>query len=156
MTHPGATTSRPTLMLGVALAAALLFALGAPAFAHSYKFGNIEVGHLWAPPPAAGATATNVYGPMMNVGKADDRLLSVTSTLAQKVEFRTGKEEAAAGVSIDLASGKPVSLASWGVHLRLIGLKHPLKVQDWVPIHMVFERAGEHDAKVLVETQPGH
>ena len=135
----------------------LSLALGTTAFAHSYKFGDIEVGHLWGPPPsAANATETNVYGPIMNGGSAADRLLSVTSPLAAKVEFRTGEDEAAAGGTIDLPPGKPVSLASWGVHLRLIGLKQPLKEQDWVPIHLVFENAGEHEAKVLIETQPGH
>ena len=138
------------------LSAILLFAFAAPAFAHSYKFGDVEVGHLWGPPPsAASATEANVFGPIFNSGASADRLVSVTSPLAQKVEFRTGADEKA-GTAIDLAPGKPVSLASWGVHLRLVGLKHPLKEKEWVPIHLVFEKAGAHDAKVLIESQPGH
>ena len=139
------------------LAAMLLLATGAPAFAHSYKFGDIEVGHLWGPPPSAAApTETNVFGPILNAGTNADRLVSASSPLARRVEIRSGKTEAAAGLAIDLPPGKPVSLASWGVHLRFIGLKHPLKEKEWVPIHLVFEKAGAHDAKVLIETAPNH
>jgi copper(I)-binding protein len=131
--------------------------LAAPALAHSYKFGDIEVGHLWGPPTTeTNATETDVFGPVMNSGAVADRLISVTSPLAKKVEFRTGKDETALRAPIDLPPSKPVSLASWGVHLRFIGLKHPLKEKEWVPIRLVFERAGAHDAKVLIETQPGH
>lgn len=142
---------------GLALLPAILIALASSALAHSYKFGEIEVGHLWGPPPSAtSATETNVFGPIMNGGAAGDRLLSATSPLAEKIEVRSGKTEAAAPPAIDLPPGKPVSLASWGVHLRLIGLKHPLKEKEWVPIHLVFEKAGAHDAKVLIETTPNH
>jgi len=132
-------------------------AASAPVLAHSYKFGDIEVGHLWGPPPAAAKpTEINVFGPLMNDGATADRLLLVSSPVAEKVEFRNGKDEGAAAGAIDLSPSKPVSLAPWGVHLRLIGLKHQVKDKDWVPIRLVFEKAGAHDAKVLIETQPGH
>jgi hypothetical protein len=150
------TKARKAARVG-SVAAALWIALASSAFAHSYKFGDIEVGHLWGPPTsAATATETNVFGPILNEGTNPDRLINVTSPLAKSVEFRTGKTEAAAGPAIDLPPGKPVSLAPWGVHLRFIGLSRPLKEKEWVQVHLVFERAGEHDAKVLIETQPTH
>ena len=146
------------MIKAAALLLPILLACASPALAHSYKFGDIEVGHLWGPPPSpTSASETDVFGPILNGGTTADRLLSVTSPMAQKVVFRTGKtESAAAGPAIDLPPGKPVSLASWGVHLRLVGLKHPLKEKEWVPIHLVFEKAGAHDAKVLIEIAPTH
>jgi len=156
MMHRNETIRRCFRRIGIA-AAALGVALASSAFAHSYKFGDIEVGHLWAPPTsAASKTETDVYGPIFNSGKSGDRLLSATSPLAEKIEFRTGKDEAAAGAAIDLPPSKPVSLAAWGTHLRFIGLKHPLKEKDWVPLHLVFENAGAHDVKVLIEAAPTH
>ena len=141
----------------IAIAVILSGASNDRAFAHSYKFGAIEVGHLWGPPAIAkNATETDIFGPVLNSGANADRLLSVSSPLAKRVEFRTGKGEAAVTAPIDLPPGKPVSLAPWGVHLRFIGLKHPLKEQEWVPVKLVFEKAGAHDAKVLIETTPTH
>jgi len=140
-----------------ALFAVAMFLVCNSAWAHSYKFGDIEVGHLWGPPPsAAKSNEIDVFGPIFNSGVKSDRLLSVTSPLAQKVEFCIGKNEAASAAAINLPPGKPVSLASWGVHLRLIGLKQVLTDKDWVPIHLVFEKAGAHDAKVLIEAAPTH
>ncbi len=136
------------LAITLALAAAPL-----PALAHSYKFGDIEVGHLWGPPTSG--TETDVFGPLFNAGTAGDALVSVSSPDAAQVDMRDGTNESASGKRIiDLPPGKPVSLASWGIHLRLVGLAHPLKEGDWVPVTLVFKNAGAHDAKVLIEKSP--
>ena len=142
-----ARRSRVAAAIGVALSIA-----ASSASAHSYKFGDIAVGHLWAPPTTGGET--DVFGPIFNSGQAGDALLSASSDEAKQVVFRTGTREAAATGAIDLPVGKPVSLASWGVHLRLVGLAHPLKQGDWVPIVLVFRNAGQHQVKALVEKSP--
>jgi periplasmic copper chaperone A len=140
------------------IAAVVLLALWAPimAMAHSYKLGAIEIGHIWAPPPAAGVDGLAVYGPILNEGGKLQRLVGASSPMAAKVRFRIVKD----GVEnwpdgIDLPPRKPVSLAAWRTHIWLSGLKAPVKAGDWVELTLDFGPAGTLAVKALVEKTPG-
>ena len=139
--------------MALAMASGLALAAAGVAEAHSYKLGSIEIGHLWSPPPKPGIDGLAVYGPILNEGAKMQHLMGASSPLAAKVRFREGKESWPR--SIDLAPRKPVSLASWGTHIWLSGLKKPVKVGDWVELTLDFGTVGKLKVKSLVETSPG-
>jgi hypothetical protein len=56
--------------------------------------------------------------------------------------------------SLELPAGKTVTLAPGGYHLMLMDLKSPLKAGDTIPIKLRFERAGEVEVLLQVQTKP--
>jgi hypothetical protein len=154
----GASTFLASVMEGARassaiLAVAGLFALAAEATAHSYQFGAISVGHIWLKPTHA--SEADVYGPLLNQGKAEDQLVAAATPVAARVELRFGEEEAARDF-ISLPPNKPVSLAPWGFRLRLVGLAQPLSAGESVPLTLTFRGAGTREVHALVEEAPGH
>jgi hypothetical protein len=123
------------------------------AAAHSYEFGDIAVGHVWAPPTQA--SAADIYGPLLNSGEDEDRLVAAVTPMAERIQFRFGDEPAAREFII-LPPGKPVSLAAWGYHLELLGLVRPLVDGDSFELTLTFERAGTRTVLVFVEQQAAH
>ncbi len=97
----------------------------------------------------------DVYGALLNSGEADDRLVAAATPAAERVEFRFGDEPAAHDFII-LSPGKPVSLASWGYRLHLLGLARPLIDGDSFALTLTFEKTGTHSVQVFVESQPAH
>src|SRR3546814_15473315 len=82
---------RPWLLvvLGILLLAPLA------AGAHSYKLGDLMIGHAWAPPSDGGEAA--VYMPILNTGETPDRLVGAASPVAAQVRFRARSEERRVG-----------------------------------------------------------
>ncbi len=145
------TPSTADLAFGFALA---LIALGLPgaAMAHSYKLGNIEIGHIWAPPPKAGIDGVAVYGPLFNEGKKLQTLVAVSSPEARTARFRLVRDGVESWPAhIELHPGKPVSLAAWGPHIWLSGLKKAVKKGDWINLTLDFGPAGKLAVKALVQ-----
>jgi periplasmic copper chaperone A len=147
----------------IAWSAASLIALGTLAFsfqtaAHSYKIGDISIGHPHANATPNGANNGAVYlATMKNNGKQADSLLSASSPASKTVELHTMlmdgevmrmrevKEiELAAGAEIKMERGK-------GYHIMLMGLKAPLKEGEKVPVKLKFKVAGEIDVVATVE-----
>jgi copper(I)-binding protein len=140
-------------VLCAVLALAFLFVLARHAAAHSYQFGDIAVGHVWAPPTQG--NEADVYGPLLNRGETEDRLIAAATPAAERVEFRFGDKPAAQDFII-LPPGKPVSLASWGYRLHLVDLARPLQEGDRFELTLTFEKTGAHSVQVFVESQPVH
>ncbi len=125
------------------------------AAAHSFKLGDIDIGHPYARPTRAGQQVGAGYLTLTNQG-APDRLLSATSTMAASIEMhsmvmdgdvmRMRQVEA-----IALPSGAAVALQPGGFHLMLFGLKAPLKAGDKFPLSLKFEKAGEVVVTVNVD-----
>ena len=63
------------------LSLVLAFFLALPAAAHSYKTGNVMIGHVWAAPTAG--NATEVYVSLLNRAPQADQLVSVLAPTAQ-------------------------------------------------------------------------
>lgn len=126
---------------------------GGPVLAHSAKVGAIEIGHLWAKPPANGTL--EVTGPLFNTGSAPDRLIAASSPAAAEVRFETKADGKVAPVdSIELPPGRPVSLAPWRQRLVIEGLKTTPAAGGTVPLTLTFERAGKADCEVMIERSP--
>ncbi len=126
----------------------------APAFAHSYKLGTVEIGHVWAPPSTE--EGASIYGPLFQSGATPDRLIAASSPAGDAVVLQDQHGVARGwGDGLELKTGEPVSLASFGDHLEVTGLKHPLKEGDSFPLTLKFEDAGSITVDVLVQKTPG-
>lgn len=134
---------------------ALLLVTAASAFAQS---SSIHVEQSWARATPGGATTGAVYMTISNKSDVADRLTAMSSELADKAQIHEMKvvngvmemREVAAG--LPLPAGASVALKPGGYHIMLIGLKHPLKAGDTVPLTLTFEKAGTVAIKVPVET----
>jgi len=118
------------------------------AIAHSYKQGDISIGHIWARATPAGATTAAIYVPLLNTGMEEDKLVGATTDLADKIEIHgetkeNGITKMTMLAAIDLEPNQPVTLEPGGMHLMVVGLKQPLKEGDMFPLTLKFEKAGE-------------
>lgn len=134
----------------------LALAATAPkAMAHSFKIGEIAIGHVWGLPSET--RETQVFVPLSNRGKEADALVAARSPVCSMIELRqTNRYDDPALTSIAADSGKPVAMRKGARHLRLIGLTKPLKVGDRFDMILDFEKAGEITVEVIVEDGSGH
>ena len=120
------------------------------ASAHGYKRKSIEIVHPWTGDKAeAGGRDAIVSMDIKNSGAEADRLVSATSTIAERVEIRTSGGPLPRG--IEIAPRGRVDLTAKTQHLRLVGLKKGLTAYDTLPVTLVFQRTGRIKIDVLVE-----
>ena len=141
----------------VATVVALLAA--ASAGAHDYTLGALKIEHPWARPTVAGQSTGGAYLGVINSGNAPDRLLGGSSPAAARVEVHEMRMDGNVMrmremSALDVPAGVTVKLAPGGMHLMLFGLQKPLKAGDKLPLKLRFERAGEIEVMLNVETQP--
>ena len=137
-------------IIGMTLALAALSAV-----AHSFKLGEIDIGHPYARPTREGQMVGAGYLKLANKGPVD-RLVSATSPAAGSVEIHSMSMEGDVMKmrqvdAIEIATGQTVELKPGGYHLMLMGLKAPLKVGDKFPLTLKFEKSGEVVVTVNVE-----
>lgn len=138
------------------LAAAACLLSPTLALAHGYKFGALQIGHVWAPPADKAAEGVPVYGPIFNTGDKAARLVGATSPAADAVRIRVHKDGATSWPDgIDLPSGKPVAMAAWRAHLWLTGLHKALKEGDSFDVTLDFGPLGQKTISVVVQKTPG-
>ena len=142
------------LNLKFLLAGVTLIAASTAAHAHSFKLGNIDIGHPYARVTVAGQPIGG-YLKLNNRG-GNDKLLSATAAVSASVEMHTmnmdGDVMRMRQVdAIPLPAGKTVELKSGGYHLMFVGLKAPLKAGEKFPLKLKFEKAGEVEVIVNVE-----
>jgi periplasmic copper chaperone A len=146
-----------------ALAAAAWWVGGA--LAHDFKAGDLRIDHPYATPPRPGMTTGSVYfRGIRNTGSTQDRLLSARTPAAASVEIHRMQRvqggqgdvmqmravpalEIPVGATVVMKHGTPD-----GYHLMLVGLKAPLKDGDRFPLTLTFEKAGNHEVRVWVQT----
>ncbi len=59
------------------------------------------------------------------------------------------------GKGLELKPGEPLSLASWGDHIAVVGIAHPVKEGDSFPLTLTFAAAGPVTVEVQVQATPG-
>lgn len=131
-----------------AIAALSLCAVGS-AWAKDYKIGEVEVDDLWVRASAPGQSNGVGYMDIDNDAKTPDRLLSITSDAAERVELHV--VETANGVArmrqveggIALPADSEVKLVPGGYHVMFVKLKAPFIDGATVPARLRFEKAGE-------------
>ena len=144
---------------GAAVAFAALLAVAAtavPAAAHQEKTGDITITHPWSRPAPQGHNGV-IYLDIANGGAHDDRLVAVSTPLAERIELHRSTVEdgihhmeKVEGVTVP--AGGEVSLAPGGYHVMLVGLKFMLMAEETISVTFTFERAGAITTGVSVET----
>ncbi|QJP17081.1 copper chaperone PCu(A)C [Starkeya sp. ORNL1] len=143
------------------LAAAIVLFTAHGAFAHEYKAGDLEIAHPWVRMTPGGAKVGGGYVTIENHGTAPDRLVAVTSDVADHVEIHQMSEKDGVmtmrmiegGVEVP-ANGK-LALSPGGYHLMMIGLKQPLKQGERIKGTLTFEKAGTVAVEFAVEGMGG-
>jgi copper(I)-binding protein len=131
----------------------IAFLLPATAQAHSFKVGDIAIGHAWALPSQQ--MDGQVFFPLANQGKAHDELVAARSNICSLIELRqNNRYDDLALASIALEPLKPVPMRPTARHLRLVGLKQSLKAGDTFSMILDFLNAGEIEIEVMVEEKP--
>ncbi len=132
--------------------AVLVLLAALPALAHSFRLGEIEIGHPWAPPSTASEAA--VYLALSNRGNASDWLIAASSPRAQTVELRGGDDSLLREITLE--PKRPVALRAGRPHLALHGVTQPFATGDTFPLTLTFAGAGSIEVTVMVEAAPAH
>jgi periplasmic copper chaperone A len=128
--------------------------LPAVAQAHSFKLGDIAIGHAWALPSQQ--NDGQVFFPLANQGTEHDELVGARAEICSVIELRqNNRYDDPPLLSIALDPKKPVPMRPTARHLRLIGLKQSLKKGERFPVILDFLNAGEVEIDVMVEDKPG-
>jgi periplasmic copper chaperone A len=143
----------------LSLIAALM--LAAPAFAHGFTAGDIEIKHPHIPQPAASAKAAGGFMEIVNSGTEPDRLIGIESDIAAKSEVHESKVDAN-GVgtmthidALEIPAGGSVSLAHGGYHVMFMGLNGPLIEGELYKATLIFERAGRVEVEFSIDAPTG-
>ncbi len=131
--------------------------------AHDFKLGPLRIDHPYAMPTPAGAKTGAAYlRTLRNTGDQADRLIGATTPAARAVEIHRSVIDAQnvmrmrAIDGIALPPKADLQLRHGGEHhLMLIDLKQPLKDGDRFPMTLRFEKAGEREVMVWVQTPRG-
>lgn len=143
--------------IGAAAALLGVAALGSrPLRAREVAAGHLRITNPWTRAMRAGGTGAG-FMTIRNTGTLPDRLLSARSAIATAVELHTHIREGDVMrmrpvPAIDLPPGQEVRLLPGGLHLMLIGLASALDQGGSVPVTLVFERAGEVEIRLAVES----
>lgn len=147
----------------VALLASVLVALSRPVAGHDFKLGPLRIDHPYATPTPSGAANGSAYlRGIRNTGDQPDRLVGARTSVARTVEIHRSVIDAQnvmrmrAIDGIALPAKAEVQLRHGGEHhLMLIDLKQPLKDGDRFRMTLRFEKAGEREVMVWVQTPRG-
>jgi len=135
----------------------LRLALGAIALVHSAGWSlsqsrpdgaSVAITGAWTRATVSAMSVGGGYMTITNRGSAPDRLVSLSTPAAERVEVhRTTIEDGTARMrqlteGLVIPAGGTVELAPGGLHLMLVGLKQPLQPGQSIPLTLTFERAG--------------
>ena len=137
------------------IAVVVAAATAVPLAAHEEKTAHITLVHPWSRPAPQGQNGV-IYLEIRNDGEVDDRLIGVSTPLAEKVELhRSTMEDGIHRMekveSIAVPAGGTVALAPGGLHVMLAGLKFMLMAEETIPVTLTFEQAGDVTATFAVE-----
>lgn len=130
---------------------------GASAHDDVVKVGDLDMTGAFTKAMLPGQPVGGGYLTIKNNGKADDTLVSITSSAAAVVEMH---EMAMQGEimkmrrldgGIAIPAGKTVELTPGGLHLMFMKVKEPFKVGATVQATLTFEKAGKVDITLPVE-----
>ena len=116
----------------------------------------IDHAHARATVPGQGTGAA--YVDIENRGKTSDRLIKISSPIAQSAEVHSMTMDGSIMrmrevPQIELKPGAKVAMATnEGFHIMLIGLKQPLRPGQKIPLALRFEKAGRIDVEAVVDT----
>ncbi|MEP2030755.1 MAG: copper chaperone PCu(A)C [Paracoccaceae bacterium] len=113
----------------------------------------------------ASAKSGAAFMMIMNHSDTDDRLIAVSTDVAERAELHTHKEDADGVMQMlhveegfSVSAGGMHPLRRGGDHVMLMGLKQSLSHGDMVSVTLTFEKAGDVtvDIPVDLERKPNH
>lgn len=126
-----------------------------PVRAHSYKAGEIRIGHAWALPASLGVDG-QAFMPLLNMAVEPDALVAVRGEICKEIELRPyNRYDELPLREFYLEPNKPFPMRPTSRHLRLIGLRKPLLPGDQFALVLDFLNTGEIEVEVYVEQTPG-
>jgi copper(I)-binding protein len=125
-------------------------------FAATPALAQIQIEKPWTRATAPGAAVAGGYMVIRNAGVAGDRLASVSSPAAAKVEMHVhvndnGVMKMREVRGYDVPAKGSFELKPGGAHLMFVDIKRPFKEGDRLPVKLKFDKAGE----IGVEFQVG-
>jgi periplasmic copper chaperone A len=143
------TWSVPGLLLVLALHACL-------GWSHNHEKGEIQIRHPWSRATPPGAKVGVAYMEIRNSGSRPDRLLGISTRVAQRVEMhvteRAGEVMKMRQVkAFEIPARESYTLRPGGSHLMLVDLAQPLKKGERFTMTLRFERAGEVPVELEVQ-----
>ena len=124
---------------------AVLFALTGLSFGQS----KIVVKDAWVGKVPPSSPVAAAYFTVENEGNADDKLLSVTTSISghtmihQTVVDDRGVASMEMIDALVIPAGKSVELKPGGTHVMLMDLKEPVTDKDSIELDLKFEKAGD-------------
>ncbi len=124
---------------------AVLFVLTGLSFAES----KVVVEGAWVGEVPPSSPVAAAYMTIKNEGTADDKLLSVTSSIAGSTMIHQTMidEQSVASMNmigvLVIPAGKSVVLKPGGTHIMLMDLKEPVTGKGKIELDLKFENAGE-------------
>jgi periplasmic copper chaperone A len=132
----------------------ILALLPSLAHAHSYKLGNIAIGHAWGLPSKN--SETQIFMPLFNSGTEEDSLVGASFAQAKSTELRVSSDyKTSAETAFVLAPQKPLPMRPTARHIRLMGLTQPLLAGDLIEVTLRFATAGETKIEVHMQDKAG-
>ena len=123
--------------------------------AHSLKWGDIKIGHAWAL-PAEVAVDGQVFMPLFNAGNTPDSLIAARSSMAGVVELRSNNRyDDPPATEFSLDPGKPLAMRPTAHHLRLVGLRNPLKLGPSFPSFWISSMPAKLKLKSMLKANRG-
>lgn len=138
------------------LAATLSLAV-APALAHEFTAGALQIIHPHSPATGSLAKVGGGYFAIANDGPGDDRLLGIRSPIGNAMLHESTVDAAGVARMTHLADGLPlpagemVVLEPGGLHVMFVNLTAPLVQGQSFPATLVFENAGEVTVEFHIE-----
>lgn len=131
---------RAVMQLGMAVPLAAVAALlPRPARACEFFAPTLRIYRPWSRATAEGDAHAVLCMTFDEVTRSD-RLLAVHTPVAERVVLQ--RAGTAAAVDLALPAGSCTELDEGGLHLRLLGLRHPLGVGRNYPLELRFEHDG--------------
>jgi periplasmic copper chaperone A len=139
----------------------IICAAGAAAFLAFPAFAQgIEVHDAYARSASGMATTGAAFMVIHNHGGAADRLIGVSSDVAEKVELHTHREDANGVMRMihveegfELPTDGEIVMERGGHHVMFMGLTAPMVQGDVIDLTLVFAQAGEVTVQVPVDLE---
>ncbi len=143
-----------TFAITLAIAASLI---ACAAGARDYQLSTLAIEQPFARATPPAAEVGGAYMTIDNKGAAADRLVRVSSPAAGQVQIHSMAMDGNVMrmheiAGLDLPAGKSVALKPGGLHLMMLGLRHPLTEGSRIPMTLTFEHAGTIDIEVVVQS----
>ena len=124
--------------------------LAVPAFA-----GGVQAESPWARASMSMERPGVIYMVLRNTGDRSDRLLGVTTPVAERAQLHKSSREGGgmlmhAVESIEIPAGATVRLAPGGLHVMLFSLRRKLIEGENFPLTLNFIHAGEVTVNVVI------